>query len=130
MEKKKWDAWKNQGIFDLIQMSRFGPGYNVTMLIVVFWFWESSTNTFQLPCGMITSVLFDVAAIIGLRPTWEISAPLLGTKPNLTLLSTFLVLKTTLKILVTKLRKLSTMRELLSSLFGYLTTYFVIALSK
>lgn len=41
------------------------------MLVASLYFWESTTNTFQLPCGMLTPTLFDVAAIIDLRPTGE-----------------------------------------------------------
>lgn len=38
------------------------------MLVASLYYWESTTNTFQLPCGMLTPTLFDVAAIIGLQP--------------------------------------------------------------
>lgn len=46
-----------------------GPPYYQNMLVAALYFWESSTNTFQLPCGMVTPTLFDIAAITGLRPT-------------------------------------------------------------
>lgn len=45
------------------------------MIIVALCFWEGSTNTFQLFCGMVTLTLFDVASIIGLRPTVEVFDP-------------------------------------------------------
>lgn len=32
------------------------------------YFWEGLTNTFQLPCRMLTPTLFDVAAITGVSP--------------------------------------------------------------
>jgi len=38
-------------------------------------FWESSTNTMQLKCGMLTPTLLDVAAITGLPPTGEAYDP-------------------------------------------------------
>lgn len=46
VEKKKGKKWKNQGIFDLIQLSRTVLRYNVNMLIVALYFWESSTYAF------------------------------------------------------------------------------------
>lgn len=39
------------------------------MLVASLYFWESTTNTFQLPSGMVTPTLFDIADITGLRPT-------------------------------------------------------------
>ena len=45
------------------------------MLLATIHFWESSTNTFQLPYGMITPTLFDVAVITGLRPTGKVFDP-------------------------------------------------------
>lgn len=38
------------------------------MLVASLYFWESTTNTFQLPNGMVTHIFFDIAAIIGIRP--------------------------------------------------------------
>lgn len=46
--------WQDQGIFDLVQLSRVGPRYNPHMLLVATCFWETTTITFQLPCGMVT----------------------------------------------------------------------------
>ena len=69
VQSAKGETWKQQGIFDLIQFSRTAIKYNHAMLFAAIHFWESSTNTFQIPCGMITPTLFDVAAITGLRPT-------------------------------------------------------------
>lgn len=54
VEKKKEQIWESQGIYHLIQLSRTGPKYNTNMLISSLYFWEGSTNTFQLCCGMIT----------------------------------------------------------------------------
>ncbi|KAK2430056.1 serine/threonine-protein phosphatase 7 long form protein [Trifolium repens] len=69
VEKHYATLWKENGIFDLIQLSREGPRYNAEMLIAALHFWESSTNTFHFKAGMMTPTLFDVAAITGLRPT-------------------------------------------------------------
>lgn len=65
------DTWKSKGIYDLIQLLRYGLPYCQNMMVSSFYFWESTTNTFQLPCGMVTPTLFDIATIIGLRPTGE-----------------------------------------------------------
>ena len=42
------------------------------MLGPFFYFWNKTTNTFQLPYGMITPILFELAAITGLRPTGKL----------------------------------------------------------
>ena len=59
------------GIFDLIQLSKVGPGYFQTMLVSSLYFWDSTYHTFHLPCGMMTPTLFDIAAITGLKPMGE-----------------------------------------------------------
>lgn len=71
VEKRRKLAWKKLGIFDLIQLSRVHLKYNPAMLLVVTCFWESTTKTFHLPCGMLTPSLFDPATIAGLQPTGE-----------------------------------------------------------
>lgn len=57
--------------------------YNSAMLLVATCFWESTTNNFHLPCGMLTPTLFDFAAITNLRPTKETYAPSWPTRANL-----------------------------------------------
>ena len=69
IEKAKSKTWKNLGIFDLIHLSKFGSEYCQLMITASLYFWDSTYNTFHLPCGMLTPTLFDVAAITGLRPT-------------------------------------------------------------
>lgn len=66
VESKKWQIWKDQGLFDLIQLSKVGYAYSQNMLCDALHFWEGLTNTFQLSCGMITPTLFDVAVITSL----------------------------------------------------------------
>ncbi|KAL5122913.1 hypothetical protein HKD37_02G003610 [Glycine soja] len=75
VEQAYEDFWKTYGIFDLIQFSRFGPEYRPEMLIAAMHFFESSTNTFQFKCGMMTPTLLDVAALTGLRPNGETYDP-------------------------------------------------------
>lgn len=63
------------GIFDLIQLLQTGPAYCQNMLVAFLYFWESITNTFQLPCGMLKPALFDVADITKIFPTCETFDP-------------------------------------------------------
>lgn len=71
IEATKKETWKSRGIFDLIQLSRTGLAYCQNILVASLYLWESTTNTFQLPCGMVTPTLFDIATIIGLCPIGE-----------------------------------------------------------
>jgi len=75
VEGKKGQFWKDIGIFDLIQLSRQGPRYHKEMLIVALHFWNTSTNSLRLKCGMLTPTLLDVAAITGLKPTGQTFDP-------------------------------------------------------
>lgn len=75
IEGKKSEFMKEKGIFDLIQLSRTGTAYYENILAASLYFWESTTNTFKFPCGMLTPTLFDEAAITGLRPTGETFDP-------------------------------------------------------
>ncbi|XP_050883068.1 uncharacterized protein LOC127086362 [Lathyrus oleraceus] len=68
VEKIKGNFWKEVGIFDLIQLSRAGPNICPNMLLASLYFWDSTYNTFHLPCGMVTPTLFDAATIVGLHP--------------------------------------------------------------
>lgn len=54
------------------------------MLLALMYFWEGSTNTFQLPCGMLMFTLFDVAAITDLSPLCETFDPTLPKKNTFT----------------------------------------------
>ena len=53
------------------------------MLTTSLYFWDSTYNTFHLPCGMLTPTLFDVAAITGLRPTGETFDPTLDADDSI-----------------------------------------------
>ncbi|GAU41478.1 hypothetical protein TSUD_239540 [Trifolium subterraneum] len=78
--------WKDFGIFDFIQLSRLGLKYQQEMIIAALHFFESSTNTFQFECGMMTPTFFDVAAITSFPPTGDTYDPTLaGSKiePNI-----------------------------------------------
>jgi len=69
VERKKGQLWKDICIFDLIQLSRQGPKYHNKMIIAALHFWNPSTNSLHLKCGMLTSTLLDVAGLTGLKPT-------------------------------------------------------------
>lgn len=60
VQEKKKHFRSDLGIIELIQLSRVGPKYNSHMLIIAMCFWVSSTNTFHLPCGMITPHLLTL----------------------------------------------------------------------
>ncbi|XP_062001411.1 uncharacterized protein LOC133718567 isoform X2 [Rosa rugosa] len=62
------DHWKKANIYDAIMLSarRFLP--DKALLSAGFCFWNSSSNTLDLPLGMMSVSLLDVAAIAGFRP--------------------------------------------------------------
>ena len=63
------------GIFDLIQLSRQGPKYHSEMIIAALHFWNPSTNSLHLKCGMLTHTLLDVAGLTGLNLVGQIFDP-------------------------------------------------------
>lgn len=77
---KRQDQWRRVGIFDVIQISRHVHRINQCMFLVSIYFWKGSTNTFQLPCGMLTPTLFNMAAITSLSPMGETFDPTLLTE--------------------------------------------------
>lgn len=56
--KKKETIWKDNGIFDLIQLLRASLKYNSHMLVAAIYLWKTSTNMFDLPCRMVIPTLF------------------------------------------------------------------------
>ncbi|XP_039687867.1 uncharacterized protein [Medicago truncatula] len=75
VEKTKGSFWKEMGIFDLIQLSRQGPKYHNEMIIAALHFWNPSTNSLHLKCGMLTPTLLDVAGLVGLKPIGQTFDP-------------------------------------------------------
>ncbi|XP_050895364.1 uncharacterized protein LOC127101982 [Lathyrus oleraceus] len=69
VEKAKAQAWKDIGIYDLIMLSKLNLEYITSMLISSLYLWDNTHYTFNLPCGMATPTLFDLAAITRLKPT-------------------------------------------------------------
>lgn len=60
-----------------------GPSYNQNMLLAASHFWEDSTNTLQLRCGMITPTFLDVTAITGLWTTDKVFNPSIQNEDNI-----------------------------------------------
>lgn len=63
------------GIFDLIQLSRQGPKYHNEMIIAALHFWNPSTSSLHLKCGMLTPTLLDVAGLTSLKPIGQTFDP-------------------------------------------------------
>lgn len=84
VQRKRQDQWQSAGIFDLIQVLRYAHCVNPCMLLASLYFWEGSTKMFQLPCGMLTPILFNVAVITGLSPQGETFDPTLSTENTFT----------------------------------------------
>ena len=75
MEKQKSQFWKEMGIFDLIQLSRQGPKYHSEIIIAALHFWNPSTCSLHLKCGMLTPTLLDVDGLTGLKPIGQTFDP-------------------------------------------------------
>ena len=69
VQKQKGQFWKEKGIFDLIQISRYGPKYHNELIFAALHFWNPSNNSLHLKCGMLTPTLLDVAGLTSLKPT-------------------------------------------------------------
>lgn len=50
VKKKKGYFWRDQEIYDLIQLSRISLTFNPNMLIAFFLLWKGSPNIFHLFC--------------------------------------------------------------------------------
>lgn len=75
IQAKKAAIWEEQNIFNLIQLSRYGPKYDILLILAALHFWDSTTHSLHLKCGMLSPTLFDVAAIIGLKPLGDTFNP-------------------------------------------------------
>ena len=63
---EKREEWKKIGIFDMILLSKKEIPPNFGLLYSFQIFWNTSTNAFCLPFGMMRPTLHDVAAITDL----------------------------------------------------------------
>ena len=65
-------TWKTLRIYELVQLSWHPIQLNPTMLGASFYFWNRTTNTLEIPYGMVGPTLFEVAAITGLHLTGKV----------------------------------------------------------
>lgn len=63
VETQKSHICRKLGIFNLIQLSKTMLEYDENLILAAMYFWESSTNTMQLKCGMLTPTFLDMATI-------------------------------------------------------------------
>jgi len=71
VESKKASVWKTLGIYNIIQIFRTGLNFDENLRLAAMHYRESSTNTMQLKCGLLSPTMFDVAAITRLPPIGE-----------------------------------------------------------
>nr|KYP69521.1 hypothetical protein KK1_008712 [Cajanus cajan] len=68
-EASKQSIWKEVGIFDFVQLSKYDLNiFDHQMLLSVVFFWNRETRAFEFPCGFVCPTLLDIAAITGLKP--------------------------------------------------------------
>lgn len=63
------------GIYNMIQLSKIGPGYSQNMLVASLYFWDTTHNTFYFPCRMMTPTLFDIVAMADIQLTRDAFDP-------------------------------------------------------
>ncbi|KAH1253529.1 hypothetical protein GmHk_04G010160 [Glycine max] len=64
LETKKAQHWKNIGIYNLIQLSKYDVvNLDMPMLMAYFLFWNQSLHALELPCGLISPTLMDMTTI-------------------------------------------------------------------
>ena len=63
---EKGEKWKKIGIYDMILLSKKEISLKFKLLYDFLSFWNTSMNAFCLLFGMMSLMLLDVAAIIGL----------------------------------------------------------------
>lgn len=122
--------YKNQCISYYIQLSRNMTRYNTNMLISTLNFWEGSTNTFQLPCGMITPTLFDVDVITSLILIGGFFDPNLKNKIKYSFSFRHPSFNAYIKDHHDQIEEVSATSILPSSPSDYLTSFFAIILSN
>jgi hypothetical protein len=80
----KLDKWKTLGINEAIRASKYEMPINPNLLTSLLCFWSPATNTISFPKGYMTPTVFDVFALLGLRPMGAMAHPLMavGTGPE------------------------------------------------
>ena len=74
----KLDKWKTLGINKAIRTSKYEMPINPSLLTSILCFWSPTTNTFSFPEGFMTPTMFDVFALLGLRPMGALAHPLMA----------------------------------------------------
>ena len=64
----KLDKWKTLGINKTIRASRYEMPINPSLLTSLLCFWSPATNTFSFLKGFMTPTVFDIFALLDLRP--------------------------------------------------------------
>lgn len=56
--KCRGNQWKQQGIYDRIQLSGYDLRFKEAEIFSALHFWHQATNSFHLLCGMLSPTLF------------------------------------------------------------------------
>ena len=67
--KKKW---MNNGIYEMIMLSKNSIVAKPELLATALLFWNSGTNTFDFRMGPMSPTILDMAQVFGLRPSGRI----------------------------------------------------------
>jgi hypothetical protein len=80
----KIDKWETLGISEAIRASKYEMPINPSLLTSLLCFWSPATYTFSFPEGYMTPTVFDVFALLGLRPMGATAHPFMavGTSPE------------------------------------------------
>ncbi|KAM1870887.1 hypothetical protein ACFX14_046963 [Malus domestica] len=62
----------NNGIYELIMLSKTIVVAKLELLTTAFPFWNSGTNTFDFRMGPMSPAILDMAQVFGLRPLGSI----------------------------------------------------------
>ena len=71
----KLDKWKMLGISEAIRVSKYEMPINPSLLTSLLCFWSPATNTFFFPEGYMTLTIFDIFALLSLRPMGAMAHP-------------------------------------------------------
>jgi hypothetical protein len=80
----KIDKWETLGISEAIRASKYEMPINPSLLTSLLCFWSPATYTFSFLEGYMTPTVFDVFALLGLRPMGATAHPFMavGTSPE------------------------------------------------
>uniref|UniRef100_A0A2N9H3S9 Aminotransferase-like plant mobile domain-containing protein n=1 Tax=Fagus sylvatica TaxID=28930 RepID=A0A2N9H3S9_FAGSY len=74
----KLEKWKTLGIGEAIRASKYEMPINPSLLTSLLCFWSLAANTFSFLEGFMTSMVFDVFALLSLRPMGALAHPLMA----------------------------------------------------